>query len=1328
MKFMVLSLGFMMAILLPATHVGAQQIYEEFHYDAQGSLIQYKGPVYGPNPDPNELAALTWTWTYQYPTGYVLVMSETGPMGLSSTYAYDASYNVSQVARQGGAVLETWSYDSSGRPTQLAITNGTETQIWQYQYPSASVLRTVDPRGKWRQITFDASGHPVMEAGSADSAAALDAMIAAGQVRTYTYNTAGKLVSFTNEIGSTWSRTYDGMGNVLSETDPNGLVVTHTYDPTGLRLTTTLPGAPQGQTSYEFYYDAAGRLQVAGKRIDAQTVRYEGYRYDVTGNLTHVVGPAYSVLQAQQMIAGPTNVVFSYTYDALGRKTAETRLDGQAKQWTYDARGNVLTESVSGQGTSTSTYDYQDNLVSSVDAIGCTTTYVRDTFGRPVQTTGPWYDANGNGLPDDADPASVRVCQFNLAGLEVSSQVDAFPVVTTTYDYLLPLSVTSQGLTTTYQYDAAGRILLETSPTGVQTHQVYDAAGRLVSTTVGEGTASEVRTTYGLDAGGRAVSVSRYPNPGSPAGALTETFTYDAGGRLSGGTSMDGTAWSQQCDLACNVVSAGPVGGLQTTRQYSADGLLVTLTARGGPTVQYTYDASMRLSTVVEGGTRTWSYAYDSLGRIATLAGPEGVTVHYAYDANGRLTSETFQPAGYVRTRTYDARGRLASVADGTASYSYTYDQFDRLVSRTDQSSRTLSFTYQNNGLPACVTYPGGDQFTYGYDAYLRPITISRTTGSQTSTVANILYDPLDRIASWTHANGYTDTFGYDGLDRLIQAALCDTQLAPVETQALTRDGAGRVTQVAYLGGDVESFAYDVSGQLVSASRTGAFPYNATYTYDGAGNLVGENFNGGVTTYTRGSQGELASKTDAAGTTTYTYDGGGKLLSTIGATGTTTYAYDPRGLPTTVSVGATGTTINFEYDPWGDRAAKIVGSSTEAYVQDCCRNRIEVYSNGALSESSLPSDCRRRAESWTTTAQYSYFYAFSDSVDRVIDQAGTVVGRYVYDPFGVVIGGAAAPFGSPRFQGLHYDVEFNMHDNEARMYSAALRGFTMPDPLRLRTSEGTYQRSHNDPVNLRDPSGLCTQGDIIVQADPSTSPSAVGGHLGGTFYTQLSFECHTVEIPYSVPPIPPCWPRQRIDVDFACVMVTSDCTVKVPIKTAAVGSNVKASYGGSVQKFYIDQAGGDTLVWHENGHVAMIAAYLRGFWAEGKKSLGGADSKRYIHKADVAIGQAQKHWDKLWAKLSRAMAAGVRHMSQSLDGPTGFDGSVTEVGGRRGRAPNGNALVPDQRYRLPGGAEGDPKSHENNDKARTLHRMAEQMGSRNAHEKGLGKYPCKCGP
>jgi len=116
-------------------------------------------------------------------------------------------------------------------------------------------------------------------------------------------------------------------------------------------------------------------------------------------------------------------------------------------------------------------------------------------------------------------------------------------------------------MTTSYTYDAAGRVHTVTTPDGVVATRTYDDGGRLTNVNY-PGTADDV------------------------------SYTYFANG--SRHTMTDGTG--------------------TTTYAYNANAALTSVQNGNGQTIGYGYDDASQLTSITYPGSKTVSYGYDNAG------------------------------------------------------------------------------------------------------------------------------------------------------------------------------------------------------------------------------------------------------------------------------------------------------------------------------------------------------------------------------------------------------------------------------------------------------------------------------------------------------------------------------------------------------------------------------------------------------------------------------------------------------------------------------------------------------------------------------------------
>jgi RHS repeat-associated protein len=180
------------------------------------------------------------------------------------------------------------------------------------------------------------------------------------------------------------------------------------------------------------------------------------------------------------------------------------------------------------------------------------------------------------------------------------------------------------------------------------------------------------------------------------------------------------------------------------------------------------------------------------------------------------------------------------------------------------------------------------------------------------------------------------------------------------------------------------------------------------------------------------------------------------------------------------SVKINGVTHRYGYDGWGRRVRKVASGVETRHFWDGSNLLLEadqwhnvtgIYAHAG----SRPIYMRKGAS--------SYYY--------VQENAGSIIGlvsgsggaspshAYAYRPFGapesVTEPGGGGAFNPLRFAGQYFDSETGLYYMRARYYDPTLRRFISEDPIGLAGGINPYAYAENDPVNLRDPNGLCPQ-------------------------------------------------------------------------------------------------------------------------------------------------------------------------------------------------------------------------------------------------------------
>jgi RHS repeat-associated protein len=301
------------------------------------------------------------------------------------------------------------------------------------------------------------------------------------------------------------------------------------------------------------------------------------------------------------------------------------------------------------------------------------------------------------------------------------------------------------------------------------------------------------------------------------------------------------------------------------------------------------------------------NYTYDMLGRRLTYQ--EGELVESLTYNGGNLAShsQSWLENGNTQTRTttyhYNAH-RLDSVGyDDALTTIYHYDQYSRVDSLYDESgvmcytygnmgevtketriyalpflnspfALTTHFDYDSWGRIQSVTYPDNEVVSYAYDLggqlqrmYNVQCTMNNGCSVDYIYLDNVTYDRFGAKVSQTYGNGLVTSYSYSNLTRRLSTIATMNGNSQLSTFAYTYDPVGNVTQVTsscpWLNNQsfTESFTYDASDQLVSASETQAQSYQLAVTYGNWGKISGYSL----------AQTDLQNNTTQSETQAYTY-------------------------------------------------------------------------------------------------------------------------------------------------------------------------------------------------------------------------------------------------------------------------------------------------------------------------------------------------------------------------------------------------------------------------------------------------------------------------
>ena len=726
-----------------------------FAYDSHGNLTQKTIADAS-----NSKNTRTWSYTYNANGQVTKVDGPRTDVADITQYSYDAKGDLASITDALGHVTTISAYDANGRPLTLQDPNGLITQL---AYDLRGRLLTRNTGGETTTYSYDAVGQ-VLKITQAD-----------GSFAAFTYDAAHRLTQVSDNLGNKIVYTLDANGNQTKK---------QVYDPSST-LTRSL-----SQT-----FDAINRLQTS---VGAQG-QTTTYGYDSNGNLTSVTDPlskattrSFDALNRLVASIDPLSGKTQYQFDANDNLAQVTDPRSANTVYTYDGLGNKTKQTSPDTGVTTYTYDAAGNVISSTDARGVQTLYSYDALNRLIKKSFTPNNSYG-----DISSATYQYDQGKYGIGHLTGMTDMSG--TTTWLYEIHGRVVQQQqtiglvtLTTSYQYDATGRLSQLTTPANQIIAYQYNANGQVNAVKVngvvlfnavqyqpfgaitswvwGNGTA--YKRSYDLD--GRLTKL--------PLGTDNRSITYDADSRITGETS-DGTVPS----VSPSFISATNAG----TTHYAIK-----------PT------GNALLSEIIANGT-VFNMGYDAIGNLLSDSFNS-----YQYDLGGRLMtvgSDSFQMDGLGK--------RVAKVNLSTGNRYFAYDKAGHLLGDYNAQELAIQETIWLGDMPV-GTVSASTGLLYVYADHLNT---PRTVTTQSNRVLwSWVSDPFGNGAPITSNDDSGNPYQYN---LRFPGQYYDQETGLHYNMARYYNPAiGRYTQSDPIGfgGGVNSYAY-VGGNPVSFFDTNGY-------------------------------------------------------------------------------------------------------------------------------------------------------------------------------------------------------------------------------------------------------------------------------------------------------------------------------------------------------------------------------------------------------------------------------------------------------------------------------------------------------------------------
>jgi RHS repeat-associated protein len=879
----------------------------------------------------------------------------------------------------------------------------------------------------------------------------------------YTYDTTGRLKSYTNPKGEVINSCYDII-------DSNG-----TLSSNCLGGTIPLAGKVQKATVTKDLNN--GRISKDSTIFGAET-NY-AYPSEISSDIMTQNDSGQAVTQTIKK-----NLTY---YPGTGKLKDSTDGNGNKTAYSYDLLGRELTityptfTNADGQKyTAVDAYQYSNSVLGSsviTENFGMTTFKVRSYRQyRNVSNSNlisisyqdNYYDGLGN----------LRLSQIYDAGTSVWNSTQFH------YDDLSRVSVKQDptGNTSSVLYDDWGRQKELSDPYGnlyraeykfkaKQAIQYFVAASEVASYRANPNQ-NQLKSSYieqDYDQWGRLVTKRTFKdiNLTQP---LTELFTYDIQGNIrtyidpKRNLNSSGVTKSYTYDALNRLFNVTDALGQITSYAYDATGNIqqvsMQATAAAAPTLLSTKQFN-EVGAIVQStnpNNQSESYTYNQLGLVNKQTDRNGAARTYQYDEQYRTTIDSITLNGNILT-SKSIVGKDNILTDvlevyqngiKTSSMTTLIDPSKLVTGISLQSSNytsNLSLKYDQNQRISRMSTNNSFHVNYHYDKErMEKVQIDGQSAANSSASANVVYE--------YYANGQIKNITYPTLSdgNVLQVLYTYDHLNRLAT-VTNKKGAAVLSAYAY--------AYDDNGNIISKTETvNQITQTSTYTYDSLNRIkTSANPNGTIITYSYDLRGNRSAVQNSPAnvvslSVNYTYDLLNRLASISNDQGTTTIEYAANNLRYKKKSGSR--TIQYHYNLNGEVIA-------------------ESNADNLITTNYIRGDRLLVKQDVGSPVKYYYLYNGHKDVVQIVDSNGNLVNSYQYDEWGNILSRTEGIANSFKYAGEQHDDETGFYYLRARYYDPSVGRFINQDtyegditnPLSL----NLYTYCHNSPLGCVDPSG-----------------------------------------------------------------------------------------------------------------------------------------------------------------------------------------------------------------------------------------------------------------
>ncbi len=721
-----------------------------------------------------------------YPNGLMKNLTE---KGITYCYEYNSFGNVTKkewIDSYGKACSESWSYDGQNRVIKHVKVNG---EVSEFSY---SDLVKTEVCGSNKQIVTK-------------------------------YNLRGWVCERTEKdlkTGDcyTLSYSYDYCGNVLSVYLNGKEYVHYAYNRFGkmTECTVLIPGPVQKNV---YSYDDFG--YVTG--VSVGNVQKYSYRYSRGSDKTVVF-----------VVCGG-NEVCSYTYDAFGRLTKESKLDGFTKNYSYskagrlmttaDSNGNVYTVKYltdgaknvvwkNGEGkTTTLSYNSDEEIVLVKDVLGNTYEYGYDSYGRQIFEKGVSYSKQYKW--DNSGRLISEVLTDRNGDNEFEKKYLYEDAERKRSDY------EGENLCRELYFDAWNRIVRTNGADGVKTYE-YDWFGNCTSVTDSLGNV----TLYTYDAGGNVITETDKEN------GCEKVYEYNDAGKLIGIIEENRKIYGAEFDSSGRLLKTVDKFGNENIRSYDRSGFVKSVERYDTGKSDYivSSDRTKLVQKDVLGNEITYevgfggkvlketdslgnykNYAYDELGRLKELTSVSGYSERRSYNDKENSMQIIYGNGEEVSVR-WNVRGDVVRLVSDDSNFAFSYDENGRLTKSFD-CLYGIGVAYEYDNFGRCTEKKSASfdyKYEYGKNGFVEKI-LDVVSGAW----IEFEYDISGKVTKEKYSNGMVNQISYADNGQKKNVVLKNKSGETVHEESLKYDENGRICFVQNEMKEAWEYLYDSEGRLV---------------------------------------------------------------------------------------------------------------------------------------------------------------------------------------------------------------------------------------------------------------------------------------------------------------------------------------------------------------------------------------------------------------------------------------------------------------------------------------------------------------------------------